>query len=97
MNEAANMIDGAHTVKVEYQDGSGKLYTYLTTLALPVGTLVVVPVRDDNRFTLATIRQVDHDVQLHKPDVIQYRWVVAPVDLGYYQDLMSHVGRFERR
>lgn len=72
---------------------SNKTYTYLTTLDLVAGDTCVVFAPDI--IQLAYVDSVDDGVDLMPKDSLKYRWVVAKVDMSYYEDLMEANKRIE--
>lgn len=68
-------------------DRTGRRYTYITDMRdLTVGDTVVVPVKAS--IGLAFIVSVDEDVDIEPDDDVEYRWVVAKVDMKPYQENM---------
>ena len=94
-NIAALLDDKAYTVQVRfYNDNSlqlgAKAYTYVTNIeGLIPGSVVVVPVNDTMTFKLATVASVHDGVELDFNDHIEYKWVVAQVNLTPYLDLLE--------
>jgi hypothetical protein len=62
-------------------------YTYVTDLPLAAGDLVVV--NASGTMKLATVIEVHDDVTIEPNSNISYKWVVARVDLSYYEALVA--------
>lgn len=87
-NIAAILREDARTVTVRYTSGrtygsktddANTAYTYVTTLALSPGDLVVVPCK--SHFSVAEVVEMHDDLRIQPNEDIQYAWVAQKVDL----------------
>jgi hypothetical protein len=83
-NIAAILREDARTVAVCFDitdsDLLGKLYTYVTHLALAANDLVIVPVGSDD-LKVAKVVTVSDDLDIEPNCDIKFRWVVAKIDV----------------
>lgn len=94
-NIAALMRSDTRTVHVSFNTElsstrnvvEGKGYTYVTDLVLEVGDLVAVEASDSMK--LATVIQVDDNVEIEPNSNIAFKWIVAKVELLHYETTMT--------
>ena len=72
---------------VPKDDLSTKRYTYVTDLEVAVGDWLVVLVSGKPKVVL--VEEVDDDLLIEPNDTTAYKWIVAKVDLSYYQKLIN--------
>lgn len=71
-----------------------RLYTYVTNLALVPGSLVLVQAAE--KLSVATVVQVDDDVDIPADSSIKYDLVVQKVDLTDYLETKRQLAELEK-
>lgn len=66
---------------------SPKRYTYVTDLEVEVDDWLIVLVAGQPKVVL--VEEVDNDLLIEPNDTTAYKWIVAKIDLSYYQKLVS--------
>lgn len=95
-NIAAILREDTRTVEVRYTTGrtygakgedANTTFTYVTTLTLQPGDLVVVPYQ--KHFSVAEVVEVHDDLRIQPNEEIEYRWVVQKVDASRYYKILE--------
>lgn len=82
-NIAAILRNDARTVHVRF-DQNGKLYTYVTHLAIKEGDFVIVQV--ECHLKVVEVIKVDEELEIDPNSDIKYHWIVDRVDLESHQE-----------
>ena len=86
-NIAAILRNDTKTVSVTFAGGTNKCYTYVTNLDFDCGDLAIVQVSGD--FKVVQIDAVAPDLRIPPNSDIQFKWIVAKVDLTEYKRNMA--------